>query len=187
MSHYQLLREHVLSPPILGYDPARTARKQVPAILRDLARSGAMRDFNLDLGGGPWDLGSEFLLGLGCFNLILDPYARTSNHNRTGLDVLDLACPDGVPTVTVGNVLNVLAEPDARRLVVRQAFEALKPGGVAFFLIHEGDRSGRGGPTRDGWQANLPTAHYLTLITPVFGSVGGRRGRRSLHARKPTR
>lgn len=184
MNRYDLLRNLVINPPGLDYNPAKTARKQVPAVIRELIDNrwvGRYRygpSMNLDLGGGPYDLGFDVVVDRGGCNAIIDPYARPLAHNIRLLDLLGETREDGVDTATLGNVLNVLPDWDLRRTVVRAAFEALKSDGILVVGIYEGNRSGKGGLTRDGYQANLKTREYWDLIQGVAGD-DLRVGRRS--------
>jgi len=53
--------------------------------------------------------------------------------------------------VLCANVLNVIAEPEARAELIETAAMA---DGKAYFTVYEGDRSGVGRRTTKGWQNN---------------------------------
>lgn len=123
---------------------------------------------NLDIGGGKYDNATIFLHNeYGCTNLVLDPYNRTKKHNNNVLRTIDKN--GGSDTVTCLNVLNVIAERDIRISLIQQAYDLLKPKGVAYFQIYEGNRSGVGCETKkDCWQNNLLCKEYIMEIELYF-------------------
>lgn len=123
---------------------------------------------NLDLGGGKFDKGTEYLAGKGVTNLVYDPVNRSAESNQA---IFDAVKNGGVDTVTCNNVLNVIKEEGARSNVILQAAKALKPGGVAYFTVYEGDGSGNGHETSKGWQEHRKTADYMDEIKQHFGDV----------------
>ena len=76
-----------------------------------------------------------------------------------------------VDTVTVMNVLNVIKEPEVRDNTILQAAKAIKKGGVAYFQIYQGDKSGVGKITPRGWQNNMRTEDYVEEIKKRFNDV----------------
>ena len=123
---------------------------------------------NLDIGGGQFNLATDYLAKHGVRNLVYDPFRRGAEHNDLILKLVD---ENPVDTVTVNNVLNTIREESERLKVIRLAAKALKPGGTAYFLIHEGDRSGLGCLTLFCWQNNMRTDAYLSEISRYFKSV----------------
>jgi hypothetical protein len=123
---------------------------------------------NLDYGGGKYDTATDALKGLSVTNLVYDPYNRSREHNK---NVLSYALKNGVDTVTVNNVLNVIKEPEIRSNVISDAKKFLKKGGKAYFLIYAGDKSGEGKKTPRGWQNNLPATEYIDEIKNEFSNV----------------
>ena len=141
---------------------ARTSRAQVPALHRALLRDGdRFGCINGDIGGGKYDLATKALREVGVRNIVYDPYNRSEAHNEKALAALR----GGVDTVTIANVLNVIREPKARQKVVRLAFETSLR---AYFTVYEGDRSGLGRETRDGWQEHRHLASYIPEIRRVY-------------------
>ena len=129
---------------------------------------------NLDYGGGKFDNATAALEGKGVTNLVYDPYNRSSGHNK---DVIDTIRKNGgADTATCSNVLNVIKEPAARTLVIKNIYKLLKPNGVAYFTVYEGTGKGDEGPTKAGYQLNKKTADYVEEISSVFPSVS-RRGK----------
>lgn len=163
-----------------GAPSAATARRQVPALHRRVPwRRGST---NLDLGGGPWREASAFLAGRGVRNVVVDPGWQTPGEvARARAAVADGAAD----TATLANLLNVIPTRAGRRDALALAANALGPGGVAYLSVHEGDGSGRGGPTRDGWQANRRLHSYAREVAEFFGDVRLRGGR--IEARSPRR
>ena len=66
------------------------------------------------------------------------------------------------------NVLNTIPDQDNQKLVLQQAENALKLGGKMYMINFEGDRSGVGKQTRDGFQQNKRPNDYLPLVREVF-------------------
>jgi len=123
---------------------------------------------NADIGGGRFDNATAYLAQRGVRNVIFDPYNRSAAHNAAAAAKI---CGGRADTATVANVLNVIREPSARAFVLAQAFDAVRPGGTAFMLIYEGNRSGQGTQTSKGWQENRKADSYLPEIARVFPHV----------------
>lgn len=123
---------------------------------------------NADIGGGRFDNATELLAANGVENIIYDPYNRTAEHNQSAVKRISGGKSD---TATVANVLNVVKEPSARSAIIRQAADAIKPEGKAYFQIYEGNKSGTGTPTKAGWQENRDAASYEKEIAEYFGST----------------
>lgn len=123
---------------------------------------------NADIGGGKWDLTTEFLAGLGVTNVIYDRFNRDPDWNEKALARIEQGCH----TATVSNVLNVIAEAEVRREVIELARYAQR----AYFSVYEGDGTGVGKETRCGWQENRKLKDYLSEVQSVFSCVGLGRG-----------
>ena len=162
-----------LSLPVAqAVSSAKTSIKQVPALFTDnRVKFGKV---NVDIGGGKYDLASDYLKERGTKNLLFDPYNRDRSTNRATLQYLQ----DGnrADTATCANVLNVIAEPNARANVILETAKAIKPDGTAYFMVYEGDGSGNGKRTSAGWQNNMKTADYVSEIEQYFDNVE-RRGK----------
>lgn len=144
-----------------------TSLPQVPAVMKipGLFKPGTV---NADIGGGKYDIATDFMRSNGVENLVLDPYNRSEEHNAEISKRLKRGKAD---TATVANVLNVIKEPHLRMKAIQQAAAAIKPGGTAYFQIYEGAGHGQGGITPRGWQNHRKTADYLAEIQQAFGSV----------------
>lgn len=124
---------------------------------------------NLDLGGGKFDNATEFLKGKGVENLIFDPFNRDAEWNKR---IAEQVQAGGVDSVTCNNVLNVIDNEASRENVILQASKAIKPEGVAYFYIYEGDKSGIGKDKGQGrWQNNMTAQQYIPEISKYFADV----------------
>ena len=121
---------------------------------------------NLDFGGGKFDNVAEFYSDKGVTNLVYDPYNRSSEHNSKVLDTIKKN--GGADSVTCSNVLNVIAEPEARLTVIKNIYNLAKSGATCYFTVYEGSGSGEGSETKAGYQLNKKTADYLEEIQEVF-------------------
>lgn len=148
---------------------AKTSRAQIPALHKALVRAKIWSywDTNADIGGGKYELASDYLESHGVLNIVYDPFNRSDAHNEIAIQ----AIAEGTTTATVANVLNVIAERGNRRGVIELAAAAVKPNRVAYFDVYEGDRTGVGNRTRDGWQENRRLSTYVPEIERYFQSV----------------
>ena len=122
---------------------AKTSIKQIPALFK---HSGVeFGKTNIDIGGGKFDLATNYLAERGTKNMVFDPYNRGAQENKGTLSYLQSG--KRADTATCANVLNVIAEPAARSNVILEAAKAIKPDGAAYFMVFEGDRSGEGKQT----------------------------------------
>ena len=144
---------------------AETSIKQIPAIFKKIPwQSGTV---NIDIGGGKFDLATDFVKEKGVENIVFDPFNRDYDHNSKAFEKIK----KGGDTVTVANVLNVIAEENARDNVILQAARALKPNGTAYFGIYEGSKDGVGKVTSKGWQNNKKAGDYISEVEKHFNNV----------------
>lgn len=122
---------------------------------------------NLDIGGGRYDNASDFLSNLGVTNLIFDPFNRDVTHNN---NVMKKVGHKKADTVTLSNVLCVIPEKDIQNQLIQMAYENLKPYGILYLTIYEGDGQGVGRMTgNDQWQEHRKLADYRGQVESVFG------------------
>jgi len=169
--------------PTQAISSADTSLRQVPALFKkqdiDFPEGGT----NFDIGGGRFDEGTKYLADeRGVENFVYDPYNRSPKHNA---DILDKVARNPADTATAANVLNVIAEPEARADVIRQAMQNIKPGGAAYFQIYEGAGTGVGKVTSKGFQNNKKTANYIGEVEEIFGPDNVRRKGNVIIATKP--
>lgn len=123
---------------------------------------------NLDLGGGRYDNATDYLKQFNVENLILDPYNRSDEHNERVVERIDSSPVD---TVTLSNVLCVIQERIVQDLILKMAYEHLRPGGLLYLTVYEGDRTGIGRKTgKDQWQEHRKLADYADQVSQVFGT-----------------
>jgi len=169
--------------PTQAISSADTSLRQVPALFKkqdiDFPEGGT----NFDIGGGRFDEGTKYLADeRGVENFVYDPYNRSPEHNAAVMDRMRTKAAD---TATAANVLNVIAEPEARADVIRQAIQNIKPGGTAYFQIYEGAGTGVGKVTSKGFQNNKKTADYIGEVEEIFGPDNVRRKGNVIIATKP--
>ena len=158
------------------YGSSKTSLSQVPAThkLVDRVHGWEEGSVNADIGGGRFNHYTETMKEEhGVTSHVYDPFNRDDEHNAKVASIISDGKSD---TATVNNVLNVIKEPDLREHVIKQAANAIKDDGSAYFIVHEGDRSGGGKVTSKGWQENRSTASYIDEIAQHFGDVK-RRGK----------
>lgn len=140
--------------------------------------------YNLDIGGGKFDNGTEHLMNeYGVINLIFDPFNRNSDFNSKTLDKVEEI--GGADTVTVNSCLNVIKGRKFIESVIMQAAESLKPDGVAFFKIYAGNKSGLPIKTTKGYQQNKRASKYIPLIHTYFNDIWIDNGNDVIVAKKP--
>jgi hypothetical protein len=130
---------------------------------------------NLDVGGGRYEHGTNFMAKHGVTSHVLDPYNRPQEHNtKVSKTVRERG---GADSVTVFNVLNTIKEPEVHHEVLRSAKEHLKPGGKLYLSVYAGDKSGTGRQTKtDSWQRNEPVGAYLETVRKHFPDAELRHG-----------
>lgn len=144
---------------------ADTSLNQIPAVFKKIPwKAGTV---NIDIGGGRFYKATDFVKEKGVENIVFGPFNRDYEHNSKAFERVK----QGGDTVTVANVLNVIAESDARDNVILQAARALKANGTAYFAIYEGSGDGVGKATTKGWQNNKKTADYMSEVKKHFAEV----------------
>jgi len=156
--------------------PQKTSLNQVAAglrlaVTRNLFRAGSTI---LDIGGGRFDKGIQYLNEHNIIGLVYDPYARTSEHNRKVLN--QIRANGGADGIALNNVLNVIPDPTDRRKVLQFAYSQLKPNGYMVITVYEGNGSGEGSMRHfsDGtvtWQENRKLATYEPEIKSALPGV----------------
>ena len=147
-----------------------TSRNQNPAGNEYGKKWGSFRrgTRNIDIGAGRFDKATQFLSDLGVENIPFDPVNRDSETNRRAAEGVRENPAD---TATVHNVLNVIDNDSVMDGIINQAARGIKKDGAAIFTVYEGDRSGNGKATRDGYQRNAKASAYVPHIAKYFGSV----------------
>lgn len=144
----------------------KTPRPQIAALLKQAPLEPGT--VNVDVGGGPFPLGTDYLAGRNVENIVLDDLALPAKHNDAVIARLSQAPAD---TATVANVLNTIENPQARLGVIAKAAKYTKPGGKVYFSVYyeKGGVPGiRGTGQNATWQEMRPLATYLDEIRQVF-------------------
>jgi hypothetical protein len=142
----------------------------LPALFRQVQeRYGWARGSrNLDLGGGPYDHATAYLARRGVSNVVYDPGHQGGRELGAARSWLNRGAFD---TVTAANVLNVIPTAAERSALLATAARSVKPGGLAFFSVYEGNACGRGCATVRGWQANARREAYIPELERWFDDV----------------
>lgn len=157
-------RDDVVSQEITS---AKTSIKQVAGLFKD--KNAKFGKTNIDVGGGRFNLVTDYLAEHGTKNMVFDPYNRGVDENTATLRYLQNG--GRADTATCANVLNVIREPDARANVILEVAKCICDSGTAYFTVYEGDGSGEGRQTSSGWQNNRKTADYVSEIGRYFDDV----------------
>lgn len=157
-------RDDVVSQEITS---AKTSIKQVAGLFKD--KNAKFGKTNIDVGGGRFNLVTDYLAEHGTKNMVFDPYNRGVDENTATLRYLQNG--GRADTATCANVLNVIREPDARANVILEVAKCIRDGGTAYFTVYEGEGSGEGRQTSSGWQNNRKTADYVSEIGRYFDDV----------------
>lgn len=149
-------------------DTARGNSNKVPAVFKRISfKPGTI---NLDYGGGPEEHATEYLADQDVTNLVYDKYNRSDDHNKE--IIKQIRANGGADTAVCSNVLNVIKEPEERLNVIRNIKRLLKPNGVAYFYIYDGNKSGEGRQTgKDSYQLNRKLVEYMDEIQQIFSNV----------------
>lgn len=123
----------------------------------------------LDIGGGKFDNAVEALAADDITLYVYDPYNRSDKHNKEAIAAINKN--GGADFVVNSNVLNVIAEEEARLSVIKNCYKYLKSGSYCYFTVYEGSGTGEGGETKAGYQLNRKTADYVSEIESVFNNV----------------
>lgn len=146
----------------------------------------------VDVGGGRSD-STKYWLESYYPNLtvyVIDPFLRDRCHNEK---VQQIVCSAGGADVTTSlSVLNVIDNSAARIRHIRVMFDALKPGGIAYFKVWAGlwPNRGSGVPdydtTRRTFQANAWADKFIEDVAVVFSdsNVQGDNNRNLIIAKK---
>ncbi len=137
----------------------------------DLLNNGFLKPHTrlLDLGGGAYDDGKAYLAERAIEAAVYDPFMRPPEHNQKTLKWVD---NHPVDAVSSNGVLNVINTEAARLEHIQQAYDALKPGGMALFKVWSGDNSGIPLTELGRFQSNRDASTYLNEVRSIFGDVG---------------
>jgi hypothetical protein len=146
----------------MAKDSAYTSTRQIPACFNAFE----LGPINLDIGGGRYDDGTNYLADHKVTNLVLDQFNRSKVHND---EVLAQVKSNGVDTITVLNVLNVINDRKERDALYSDVcyYSAINNHAPVIFQVYEGNRTG----VRDTGktvQNNMKTLDYMGEIERWF-------------------
>ena len=147
----------------MRYKSELTSVRQIPALLKHVPWKP--HTLNLDWGGGKYALGSMYLWKKDVANIIHDPHNQPSSI--IAMHKIDY------DTVTISNVLNVIASDRARVKCIADAYSHLKLHGKMYISVWIGNNDGK--PTaskRNTWQANRSLESYTKEIRKALPTGG---------------
>jgi hypothetical protein len=149
----------------VDYFSHKTSCNRIPSGIKNLGSRYPHYKVNLDYGGGRYDTATKYLANIGITNHVYDPYNRTEEHNRAAL-------LHEFESVTLLNVLNVIADRSERIAVIKDAYSKIKDGGVFIIQIYEGKKSGVGAVTKNKtYQHNHRMEDYFDEIKEAVPSI----------------
>lgn len=150
---------------------AATSRNVLPAITRKGVAAGFFQPetLHLDLGAGKYRRLETWARERGVYAYSSDPYNLEPKRNAYAEDIMSSS--GGAHTISLSNVLNVIDSDGAKLDLLDKAKGLLREGGSLLITAYEGDRTGEGRATRDGWQENRKLRDYEALVRVVFKSV----------------
>ena len=151
---------------ITSADTSINATK-LPAAFTKLNKEGKFKkgSINMDIGGGRFDNANTLLQKNEATNVVYDPFNRSKEQNQ---QAVNKAAEGKSDTATINNVLNVIKDEVNQLRVLRQAQNALKPGGEVFVSVYEGSGTGVGKATTKGYQQNKKLKDYMDTVKKVF-------------------
>jgi hypothetical protein len=148
------------------YRPENTSRKQVPALFKKI--QWQTNTNNLDIGGGKYDLASNYVAQFGVKNWIYDPFANKDATNKTR----EFMKNHKFDTITIANCFNVIVDESEIFSLIGLASRTVKKNGKVYISVYEGDKSGVGKWTTDlTWQHNKKLRWYLRFVGAKFNNV----------------
>lgn len=182
---YSMEQEFTSKQTASGNGSFNKGQGRVPALFKKI--SWRPNTVNFDYGCGyksTQDRISEFLVDKGVDYIGFDKFNQTSQEQEDAWAAIDEV--GGADTATCANVLNVVKERDVRvNEIIANIYDILKPGGVAYFDVYEGDKSSSGGQTgKDNYQLKRPIDRYVEEVAEIFGENNVKLRGKVIEARK---
>lgn len=155
------------------YTSSKTSTNQIPRIFKEIIKHELYEegDICLDIGGGKFDIATEFFAQYGITNYIFDPYNRTKEHNEYVISQTRYGQSD---FVTVLNVLNVIQEKENQLKILEQAKDAVKNDGWVYIFSNYKKYREEARPikNRDSYQHyDKLLKDYLPLIQEILSEA----------------
>jgi hypothetical protein len=149
------------------YTSKDTSIPQIPKPFKHLVGTELLPgSINLDIGGGKYDIATEYLAEHGVTNIILDQYNRRDNWFNIVENIIKKGLVD---TVTLMSVLNVIPERKNQIIALKRAYCALNDGGKVFVYSNYKDPKKESGPSgEDKWQHHQYLNYYIHIVREVF-------------------
>jgi len=126
------------------------------------------------VGGRVFDMGAgrpEMVEGLKAFfadkQITYLPYDKFNGDTYNGNTLAELK-KEKADVATASNLLNVIPGVENRLVVLKQMYNALKPGGKVYITVHHTSGKEPGQSGADKWQNHMPPAKYLDEIKQIF-------------------
>ena len=164
-----LIEDSVWSVPKQEFSSAKTSIKHIPKPAKVLIEQNELEhnSINLDIGGGKFNLMTNFFLNEGITNYIYDPFNKSEEHNRMVQEITSNGKSD---SVTIFNVLNVIKEEFEQLKVLKQAENAIKEGGKVYIYSDYKIKGKEPGEVkgRDSYQQYYGLKELLPIVEKVF-------------------
>lgn len=145
----------------MAQDSAYTSTRQIPSAFKAFE----LGPVNLDVGGGRFEDGTQFLSEHGVTNLVWDRFNRSERHNKMVMNRIQYK---GCDTITVLNVLNVIDADERKTLYNEVLFLSLDNNHAPIiFQVYEGNRTGIR-DTGKTVQNNMKTSAYESEVNDWF-------------------
>lgn len=156
---------------MFGFESKNTSINQLPAGIKKLVEWKYVKEgeTNLDVGGGRFTKGTEYLEKRGIRNLVFDPPHFGDAHSELML----LECKEigGAHSATILNVLNVIPSKEERIELVEKTIKHVKFGGRIIITVYSKNKDGILEKTTKGWQNNKLLKFYKDEIQDNFPDV----------------
>ena len=138
----------------------RSSRKQVPALFKKI--DWEPESFNLDIGGGAYEVATEWLAERGVTNLVIDKFNRSLYHNHLmRLKTYNLE----LSSITLANVLNVIQGQMHRIKLLEEVFEYYSEHRCPVYISCY---NATGQPSASECQTCMSLTEYIPEIESVF-------------------
>jgi hypothetical protein len=141
----------------------KSSRKQIPKLFKKIDWRSGTRNF--DIGGGKYDTASNWLRDEhNVTNLVQDVFNRSPEHNCKSWRI---ATNEGVDTITLANVLNVIPSKNDRHTVLAYAYGVFKRNKNKP-TVYISCYNASGQPSVSDCQTCMKLEEYIPEIQSVF-------------------
>ena len=128
-----------------------------------------------DIGAGRPEMAQSLRDWFSSMDVTYLPYDKFNGDSYNSDTIKELK-KERADVATASNLLNVIPGKDNRINVIRQMYNALKPGGKFYITVHftPGKQPGQTG--KDQWQNHMTTSAYLDEVKEVFPNASVSKG-----------